>query len=235
MGFHFWRVRKAGGLVVPRRPGENPVAKPPRVPAVPFLLGREAAMASVIMAVVLLLSAFFNAPLEEPANPGLSPNPTKAPWYFAGLQELLVHLHPAFAVCVVPLLLAIFLLLLPYRNYAVDTRGIWFASRTGRRMAATAALTAFLITPAAILIDDLILHPARAALSLPPAIGDGLLPVAAAVGLVIGFYAMLRRRWSATRSEAVQGVFVLLATALVVLTITGIWFRGKGMALTFPF
>jgi hypothetical protein len=187
------------------------------------------------MAVVLLLSAFVDAPLEEPANPGLSPNPTKAPWYFAGLQELLVHLHPAFAVCVVPLLLTFFLLLLPYVNYSMDTRGIWFVSRPGRRIAAVAALTAVLLTPAIILIDDLILQPAQLGLSLPPAIGDGLLPVTAAVGLVIGFYAMLRRRWPATRSEAVQGVFVLLITALVVLTITGIWFRGQGMALTFPF
>jgi hypothetical protein len=165
----------------------------------------------------------------------LRPTPTKPPWYFAGLQERLVHVPPAFAVCVVPLLLAVFLLLLPYRNYTGDTPGIWFASRPGRRIAAAAALAAVLLTPATILIDDLILQPARAGLSLPPAIGDGLLPVAAAVGLVIGFYAMLRRRWSATCSEAVQGVFVLLTTALVVLTITGIWFRGKGMALTFPF
>ena len=46
----------------------------------------------------------------DPANPGLSPNPTKAPWYFAGLQELLMHLHPVFSVCILPLIFGVALL-----------------------------------------------------------------------------------------------------------------------------
>jgi hypothetical protein len=177
----------------------------------------------------------FNAPLEAPANPGLSPNPTKAPWYFAGLQELLVHLHPTFAVAVVPLLLAGFLAALPYWRYPADTRGIWFASRLGRRSAAAAALTALVLTPLGIVLDDFVLEPGQWLQSLPSYIGSGLLPTALAAGWVIGFYALLRIRFRVPVNEAVQAVFVLLTTALVVLTATGVWFRGQGMALVLPF
>mgnify|MGYP000467629460 CR=1 FL=1 len=48
----------------------------------------------VLIAVIMFVSVIFNAPLGAEANPGLSPNPTKAPWYFAGVQELLFHFHP---------------------------------------------------------------------------------------------------------------------------------------------
>jgi quinol-cytochrome oxidoreductase complex cytochrome b subunit len=113
MGFHFWRIRKAGGLVIPRRPGEEHVENPVRVPVLPNLLLREVVTALALIACVLMLAVFFNAPMGDAANPGLSPNPTKAPWYFAGLQELLLHLHPTFAVFVIPLLAAIALAALP--------------------------------------------------------------------------------------------------------------------------
>ena len=102
MAFHFWRIRKAGGLVIPRKPDEAVAVAPTRVPTVPNLLLRETTVAVTLIAAVMLLAVFFDAPLEDPANPGLSPNPTKAPWYFAGLQEMLLHLHPTFSVFVIP-------------------------------------------------------------------------------------------------------------------------------------
>ncbi len=48
------------------------------------------------------------------------------------------------------------------------------------------------------------------------------------------FYAACRRRFAASRNEAVQALFVLLFTCFLVLTVTGIWFRGEGMALVWP-
>ncbi|MBC2711772.1 MAG: cytochrome b N-terminal domain-containing protein [Desulfosarcina sp.] len=104
MGFHFWRIRKAGGLVVPRKSSEPMDEMPTRIPVVPHLLVREVSTALVLTATVVVLSIFLDAPLSTPANPGLSPNPVRAPWYFAGLQELLLHVHPAVAVSVIPLL-----------------------------------------------------------------------------------------------------------------------------------
>jgi quinol-cytochrome oxidoreductase complex cytochrome b subunit len=235
MAYHFWRVRKAGGLVIPRRPDQKRNGKPRLVPAVPFLLLRETSMALAITAVVLLLAVFFNAPLADPANPGLSPNPTKAPWYFAGLQELLVHFHPTYAVFVIPLCAFLFLLYLPFAPYPADARGVWFVSRLGRRTGFIAVLAAALITTLAIVVDDLIWQPNQWLHTLPAGIGNGLLPFILGVGLLFGFYGVLRRRWGASNHEALQAVFILLVTGLVVLTITGVWFRGKGMALTLPF
>ena len=95
--FHFWRVRKAGGVVVPPDAVRDERGKPEQVLFLPHLLWRETAVALLLLAVVSLFSALVRAPLGLPANPGLSPNPAKAPWYFLGFQELLVHLHPLFA------------------------------------------------------------------------------------------------------------------------------------------
>ena len=112
-GFHFWRVRKAGGVVVPPDAVRDEKGKPAQVLFLPHLLWRETAVALVLLAAVSLFSAVVRAPLGPAANPGLSLNPAKAPWYFLGFQELLVHLHPLFAVVVVPALGAIALVALP--------------------------------------------------------------------------------------------------------------------------
>ena len=83
IAYHFWRVRKAGGLVVPPGMKDKPEGGPVRVATIPNLVVRELAVAAVLLAVLFLMAVFFDAPLHAPANPGLSPNPTKAPWYFA--------------------------------------------------------------------------------------------------------------------------------------------------------
>ena len=57
----------------------------------------------VILTVVMVVwSIALPAPLEEPANPSVAPNPSKAPWYFLNLQELLLHMEPAWAGVIVP-------------------------------------------------------------------------------------------------------------------------------------
>ncbi len=80
----------------------------------PHLLIRHGVAALAIMLVVLLLSVFFDAPLREIANPNLTPNPEKAPWYFAALQELLAHFHPLIAGVLVPTAILFGLVALPY-------------------------------------------------------------------------------------------------------------------------
>ena len=70
-------------------------------------------MAAVVMAALLYSSIFFNAPLGALANPGMTPETVKAPWYFIGLQELLIHVNPVVVVLVLPLLTAFFLLFFP--------------------------------------------------------------------------------------------------------------------------
>ena len=68
----------------------------------------------------------------------------------------------------------------------------------------------------------------------PAVVGHGLLPFLALAAAVTGFRRALRKRLNATREDADQAVFVLLAVAFVILTVTGVWFRGEGMTLTWP-
>jgi quinol-cytochrome oxidoreductase complex cytochrome b subunit len=234
MAFHFWRVRKAGGLVIPRAPEEEPVDNPVRVPTLPHLLLREAVIALVLLAFVFMVSTSFDAPLGDPANPGLSPNPTKAPWYFAGLQELLMHLHPVFAVCIIPFFFMIALLSIPYLSYETNPGGIWFGSRTGRRTGTIAALTGLIITPILIIIDDRLIEPAKWFSGMSSIISNGLIPWTLISVAVLVFHLIMKRRFVVTKNEAIQSIFILLVTAFVVLTLTGAWFRGKGMELTIP-
>jgi quinol-cytochrome oxidoreductase complex cytochrome b subunit len=80
----------------------------------PHLLVRHAVAALFILLLVLVVSLVFNAPLKEIANPAITPNPEKAPWYFVGLQELLALLHPMIAGVLLPGLLVGGLIMLPY-------------------------------------------------------------------------------------------------------------------------
>jgi quinol-cytochrome oxidoreductase complex cytochrome b subunit len=230
--FHFWRVRKAGGLVVPRAPEETLEGKGEYVTTIPHLVTREGVTALVLIASVLLFSAFVGAPLGDAANPGMSPNPAKAPWYFLGLQELLLHFHPLFAVFVIPLVFTAALLLLPYSGLSGETAGVWFVSSKGRRVAWHAAMAALLVTPLLVVVDELLSGAGRGGLT--SWLGGGLVPFALVVAGLCLWYLAMRRKGGATRNEAVQGVFMFLTVAFVILTVTGIWFRGEGMALRWP-
>ena len=173
-----------------------------------------------------LLAMLFNAPLAEQANPGLSPNPTKAPWYFVGIQELLMHFHPVFAILVIPLALLAGLACLPFIPYDADTSGLWFVSGKGRRVALAAAALAIVLTVGGVLLDEYLLPSGT-----PGFVSSGLLPFLLMLLMCAGFYLLLRNVFKASNNEAVQALFTLLATAFVVLTVIGVWFRSTGMQL----
>ncbi|MEK7813461.1 MAG: cytochrome C [Candidatus Desantisbacteria bacterium] len=80
----------------------------------PSLVYRELICAIIVTSCFILISVLFNAPLEEQANPTITPNPAKAPWYFLGLQELLVYFDPWIAGVVVPSVILIGLMMIPY-------------------------------------------------------------------------------------------------------------------------
>jgi quinol-cytochrome oxidoreductase complex cytochrome b subunit len=234
MPWHFWRVRKAGGLVIPRRPDADEGSEDDKVPTIPNLILREIVVALVLIAAIMAISVIFNAPLEAKANPGLSPNPTKAPWYFAGIQELLLHFHPLFALFILPVFMLIALVSIPYLNYQTDTAGVWFASHRGRRMTVVAALTAVIITPIGIIADEFVIDFAAWIPGLPSVFSNGILPAVFVLAGIIVFYWLVKKKYVATNNESIQSVFVLLVVAFIILTITGIWFRGKGMMLIWP-
>jgi quinol-cytochrome oxidoreductase complex cytochrome b subunit len=227
--FHFWRIRKANGLVVPRSPVEGPEVRGPEVDAMPHLIVREVTTALVLIAVVLLISMFYNAPLAGQANPGLSPNPTKAPWYFMGVQEMLIHFHPVFSLLALPSLILLGLVSLPWLHDPADAAGVWFRSRNGRLTALIAVLVSVAATVAGVLLDEFYFATVQTGPS--EVIRNGLLPLAILIGFGGGFYVLMKKAFNANHGEAVQALFTLLVTAFVVLTVIGTWFRGTGMQL----
>jgi quinol---cytochrome c reductase cytochrome c subunit, bacillus type len=80
----------------------------------PHFLIRHVVVAAGTILVVFALAIAFNAPLQDLANPSLTPTEAKAPWYFAGLQELLSHLQPMVAGVLIPGAALLFLLFLPF-------------------------------------------------------------------------------------------------------------------------
>ncbi len=103
--------------VVPGKPavGERKVPEEQNLVMVwPHLLVRHTVVSLFVLFVVLLMGLAFDAPLRDVANPTLTPNPEKAPWYFAALQELLSHFHPMVAGVLVPAAIVLGMMALPY-------------------------------------------------------------------------------------------------------------------------
>lgn len=80
----------------------------------PYLVRIEFLAAVIVTVILYIWSITLNAPLEEPANPNLTMNPSKAPWYFLGLQEMLVYFDPWIAGVVMPSIIMIGLMVFPY-------------------------------------------------------------------------------------------------------------------------
>jgi len=229
--FHFWRIRKAGGVVFPRGAGEASSTSKAMVPSSPDLVVREMAMAMMVLALVFMISALVDAPLQAAANPGLSPNPTKPPWYFSGLQELLLHFHPTVAVVVLPLFCAAGLGLLPYLGFEAGSEGIWFASAEGRRSSLLAAIVGLVAALAAVALDE-VLRGGSVSIASSDGLWRGVISTGVILALAAGFSLFVRKRFRTGRVEMAQAAFTLLLFAMIVLTVIGVWFRGPDMALT---
>src|SRR5215470_13575453 len=105
----------------------------PQLMTYPHLLVREAIAFQLLVIAMVLVALFWNAPLEQVANPLLTPNPAKAPWYFLGLQELLHFFPPFVAGILIPTLVVVALIIIPYFNVNIEGAPIW-ARRPGRNL-----------------------------------------------------------------------------------------------------
>jgi hypothetical protein len=101
-------------------------------------------------------------------------------------------------------------------------------------MAAVAALVATIVTPIGIVADEFVIDFAAWMPIMSPIVRNGILPTAFVLAGIIGFYWLVKKKYAATNNESLQSVFVLLGVAFIIVTITGIWFRGVGMALMWP-
>ena len=94
-----------------------------RINVWPHLLIEEFVAMLIVLAALTIFSTFVNAPLRELANPNLTPNPSKAPWYFLGLQELLRYFHPMVAgVLFAPTLVLLALAVAPFVDRNPSTK-----------------------------------------------------------------------------------------------------------------
>lgn len=171
VAIHFWRIRKDGGLSRPdEAEADETVAAAPQPVALkkrhygiqglvrgpftktdglsadsvfswPNLLMAELFVFVLTVAGVLVVSLFFNAPLEEPVNVMHPPNPAKAPWYFLGLQEL-VSYSAFWGGVGIPTVEVALLLLAPYLSGRVRGVGRWFA---GERILANTLFLTFVV------------------------------------------------------------------------------------------
>lgn len=192
----------------------------PVVMTFPHLIVRELIAFFALSIVLVLVSLVADAPLEEIADPTRTPNPAKAPWYFLGLQELLHYYPPLVSGVLLPTLLIVALVVIPYFDVNLmrapfDLRGS--RRRLGRVWTVVGGLCLlFFFTGSA---------------PVWPFIGTLLL-----VGGVITLGAVSaspRLQWIRSRSLPFW-VFSWFLLAATVLTVIGVFFRGPGWSFTLP-
>lgn len=118
LGFFTWlSLRKAvvnDALIAKGEPIFEKAEKDEKIFTWPDLVYIELICMVLLSIVLIVWSIVLEAPLEEPANPSVAPNPSKAPWYFLGLQEMLVYFDPWIAGVFLPVLIILGLMAIPY-------------------------------------------------------------------------------------------------------------------------
>ncbi len=185
----------------------------------PHLLLREVILVELVVVVLALCSLLFDAPLEGIADSYHTPNPAKAPWYFVGLQELLHYFPPVVAGVLLPGLIVVALVVIPYFRTNVEIVG--FYERPWRRR--LLALSALVAAIAVLLVAY------RVWAVLVPTLLFYLLLVLPAVPFVPG--AARRRLARVPLADWIMSWFVAVA---LVLTLIGVLFRGPGWSWIWP-
>jgi hypothetical protein len=146
LAFFVWYSLREGVLNDRRiTAGKGPIEKEEsdRVWVWPDLVYTELISLILCSVVLIVWSIFLKAPLEQPANPANTPNPSKAPWYFLGLQEMLVYFDPWLAGVVLPSLIIVGLMAIPYID--VNPKGNGYYTFKERKWEISIFLTGFLI------------------------------------------------------------------------------------------
>ncbi|MFY9912688.1 MAG: hypothetical protein WCF22_15945 [Candidatus Sulfotelmatobacter sp.] len=192
-----------------------------QVQTFPEILFRAAVAVQVLAIALVWIALIFNAPLEGLADPSHTPNPAKAPWYFLGLQEMLHYFPPVVAGVLVPGLVVMALIVIPYFKVNIEADGIFLKDRR-RRLSifygAAAALSIFLFSfkVYAALVPTLII------------VGLMLLAAQSSPQSPSAF-----RRYLAARPLS-YWVMTWFLFELVVLTAIGTFFRGPGWSWVWP-
>jgi hypothetical protein len=182
---------------------------------------------------IFVFSLFKQAPLKTIANPLVTTDPAKAPWYFVGLQELLEHMHPLVAGVIIPGLLVLFLVTIPYIDHARANTGVWFSSARGKRIVAWTALYAVVVMPTYIALDNAFSLRELLRASAPVWVAQGLLP-AGIIAVLVVLPALVLWRFHADTREFMLALFTMMFVSAIVFTLSGFLLRGPGFKMYLP-
>lgn len=192
-----------------------------RLMTYPGVLLRVAAAVELMAIFLVFLALVWNAPLEGLADPTHTPNPAKAPWYFLGLQELLHYFPPVVAGVLIPGVVVIALVIIPYFNVNIEAQGLFLTNREKRLkivIAVVLALSVFLA------VFDVFV-------ALAPTLIIGGLMLAAAREAAHPAENPRRGLVSKPLSYWIMTWFLL---ELILLTAVGTFFRGPGWSWVWP-
>ncbi len=189
------------------------------VMSVPHLVLREAIAFELLVAFLAFYSLLVDAPLEQMANPLKTPNPAKAPWYFLGLQELLHYFPPIVAGVLVPALVVIALIVIPYFDVNVRRPRLW--ERRDRRA---------LLTFGSVVLGSLVI---LAIFGVWPVVITSFLLSLVMIACLL--YPSETGWWGRVCKLSLPSwIMIWFVACTVVLTLIGVYFRGPGWSWVWP-
>ena len=214
---------------VPRRIAIFPTRVPARfetekkpeklVMTFPNLIMREIVCFQVIVIVLVLLALFFNAPLDELANPQHTPNPAKAPWYFIGLQELIHSFPPLLAGVLIPIAIIVALIIIPFFEKNLKRESLW--ANNPKRTMISLSMMVFIIIAFTAFFDVF-------SVAIPTFLLYGIMLMPNFIKRDKGWIHWLHEL---SLSDCIMIWFVLIAT---ILSVIGSLFRGPGWSWVTP-
>jgi hypothetical protein len=190
----------------------------PQLMTYPHLVLRVAIVFEILTIALVVVGLFWDAPLEQLANPLLTPNPAKAPWYFLGLQELLHYFPPLVAGIIIPTLVVVALVVIPYFHVNVRGEPLWSGRRAER----------LLLFLAVVGLLAVLLAVFEAWTTLVPTIVIGTL-------MFWSYFAKPGKGWEFWTARPISWwVMTWFITVAVILTVVGTFFRGPGWSWVWP-
>ncbi|MCP4900049.1 MAG: DUF4405 domain-containing protein [bacterium] len=202
------------------------------VPSTPFLTVRLLVVSLLTLALSLGLALIIAAPLEEAANPEVTPNPAKAPWYFLGLQEM-VGYSALMGGVIIPMIVVLGLALIPFLDREQKGIGFWFTDGSGRRWGIFGFLYGLIATSLCLVVA--VLFPMRTVFTgiEIQLFFDLVNPSTFLLALFVLQYFFVLKRTRSTRYAAIA-TFCGFIVAFILLTYTGTALRGPNWDFFWP-
>jgi menaquinol-cytochrome c reductase cytochrome b/c subunit len=208
-------------FVTRRTSAQVKVVDEDQIQTYPEVLFRAAVAIEVLAIALVVIALSFNVPLEGLADPSHTPNPAKAPWYFLGLQEMLHYFPPMVAGVLVPTLVVIALVVIPYFNINIEAEGLFLKDRSRR-------LRIFYVIAGGLSLFLLLFHVYVAL--VPTLIVSGIMVLASQSSPDTG---PAYRRYLVIKPLS-YWIMTWFLFELVVLTMVGTFFRGPGWSWVLP-